>query len=175
MGQGAMAMSDEFRAASLPALGVGVFSALRQSLATIVTYAYSRRDISSRWSNSPFLETAQQQAERACIEMAALGRALVSAQPAPAMSKEYIEREGTPLEWTPIGWIDKTSGERESLNAHDAFDKIIHAARFDWGFDDGGEPLLVCYCPDEERAQYKWIQASIRIADLTRWWSGRSV
>jgi len=159
---------------SLPALGVGVFAALRESLATIVTYAYSRRDISSRWVDSPFLETAQRQAERACIEMAALGRAGLGAAGS-EMSKEYIEREGLPLACEPVGWIDRPSGERADLTARDAFNKIIHAASFDWGYDDGEDPLLVCYCPESERARHDWIQGSIRIADLTQWWAGRSV
>jgi hypothetical protein len=106
--------------AALPALGVGVFAALRESLATVVTYAYSRRELSSQWVDSPFLETAQQQAERACIEMAALGRALVWVQPAPKMSKEYIKREGTSPECAPIGWIDTTSGVRADLTALEA-------------------------------------------------------
>jgi hypothetical protein len=161
--------------AALPALGVGVFAALRESLATVVTYAYSRRELSSQWVDSPFLETAQQQAERACIEMAALGRALVWVQPAPKMSKEYIKREGTSPECAPIGWIDTTSGVRADLTALEAFNKIIHAASFDWGFDGGGNPLLVCHCPEAEQAQHKWVRASIRITNLVQWWAGRSV
>jgi hypothetical protein len=107
--------------------------------------------------------------------MTALGRALVWVQPDPEMSKEYIEREGLPLACEPVGWIDRPSGERADLTARDAFNKIIHAASFDWGYDDGGDPLLLCYCPESERARHDWIQDSIRIADLTQWWAGRSV
>src|SRR5262245_28756029 len=110
---------------------------LRESLATVVTYAYSRRDTSSRWIDRPFLKTAEQQAERACIEMAALGRALIWAQPSPEMAQEY-KRGGIPLELAPVGWMDRPSGERADLTASDAFNKIIHAASFDWGFDGGG-------------------------------------
>src|SRR5262249_51359950 len=117
----------------LPALGVAVFAALRESLATVVTYAYSRRDTSS-WMGRPFLKTAEQQAERACIEMAVLGRALVWTQPAPEISQEH-KRGDIPLELAPVGWMDTTSGERADLTASEAFNKIIHAASFDWGFD----------------------------------------
>ena len=157
----------------LPALGVAVFAALRESLAIVVTYAYSRRDISSQF-DSPFLKTAEQQAERACIEMAALGRALVWAQPAPEMSQEY-KPGGILLELAPVGWMDRPSGERADLTAPDAFNKIIHAASFDWGVDGGENPLLVCNCPQAEQAEHKWVRASIRIPDLVQWWAGRSV
>jgi hypothetical protein len=152
----------DFRA-PLPALGTDAAALIHENIGIVMTYAFSREPLKRfrsrylgewRFLDYAISELPQRRANRACIELAVMLRALDETQNL---------RSFRSLEFGKL--YDKT-GASKPLLFRDACNKIIHAKSVEWNFSEPDVPIIVCEAPQEQIDRYNWTKAEIRIDSL---------
>jgi hypothetical protein len=145
-------------------LTLPVTRTIRQDVATVLTYAFSRGPleqlVEKRFEGEfqQFRETAfqiaAQHAERACLELALLIRYLDEVQ---NISETYVG-----YSQVDFGSVTKADGTVAPLTLRDVANKIIHARGLAWDTKKEGQPKLVCHSRDDQR----WTEANVDITAL---------
>jgi hypothetical protein len=99
-------------------------------------------------------ELAEMRANRALMEMATQLRVLDDEQDI----AEYFKQ----LAAEPFGRVTQGDGKFAKLYYRDMTNKIMHASRFEWDFEDPEKPSVICYPKHKDR----WQQAKIALLAL---------
>jgi hypothetical protein len=67
-----------------------------------------------------------------------------------------------------FGTLYDGAGATGPLLLRETMNKIIHAERIGWVFDDPTQPLVVCQALPEQKAKFNWTRADIRVTDIAR-------
>jgi hypothetical protein len=148
----------------MPSLSLPISSVIRENVATLMTYAFSRPAIESwaaRWLEGEFrqlrhamLDLPAHRAERACLELAVLVRYLDDER---GLSEQYRGHSSM-----DFGRLHNRSGTVTALDLRDVVNKIIHASSFEWDLSQPDRPYLIALPRDSER----WTRAEINVAAL---------
>jgi hypothetical protein len=148
----------------LPALGRDAIIVIQENIGIVMTYAFSRealKEYRSRhqgdWENLDYVisELPQRRANRACIELAVMLRAL---------DDVWDIDGGGATNWSWGTLYDK-GGQPKPLSLREVLNKIIHAKDIGWDFSEPDMPVIVCTASQDD-VRRDWTKAEIRVAKL---------
>jgi hypothetical protein len=148
--------------ADLPALGPDVMAVIHENIGIVMTYAFSREALErfrshhhGEWENLDYAlsELPQKRANRACIELAVMLRALCEAQNLMSHLSEFAN----------YGRLWDRTGEPKPLPLREVLNKIIHAKSIEWDFSTPDVPIIICQAPQAQVERYGWTKAEIRL------------
>jgi hypothetical protein len=149
----------------MPSLSLPVTHTIRENVAVLLTYAFSRGPleelVNERFQGEfkQFRDTAfqlaEQHAERACLELALLLRYLDDEQ---KVNEAYLG-----YSQVDFGFVTKPDGSVAALTLREVTNKIIHARGFSWDTTRRNNPRLVCHPRDGQR----WCEANVDISALS--------
>jgi hypothetical protein len=156
----------------LPALGAETMAIIHDNLGIVLTYAFSKQAldeyrgwlVGNRWyvADRVLLELPRQHATRAIIELALMFRALDSVSEITkhdyVATHPYVVYHSTGYIYGKLYDLD---GASRQLPLCDVPNKVIHAKRIDWNFDNPKEPLVICHAAETEYARFKWARAEV--------------
>lgn len=153
--------------ADLPALGPDATAIVRENIGIVMTYAFSKKALEgfrSRhhgdWGGLDHVvfELPERRANRACIELAVMLRALFE-----VASLEMLGGELFKASW---GTVYDKAGASHPLPFREVLNKIIHAKSMKWDFSQPDIPVVLCEASQQQSDQYGWTKAEIRIDTL---------
>jgi hypothetical protein len=136
-----------------------------ENLATMMTYAFSLKALGAQYNDfaantgqstalmCAFFAVPRRRATRACFEFAAVFRALSEVATINARPGSY-------------GNLYDLNGQSEPLELRQLTNKIIHAERIEWDFNNPDEPLIVCHASPQQQASFDWTRAEIPVKYL---------
>jgi hypothetical protein len=136
---------------------------VHKNLAIVMTYAFSVRALQEFRDRLPgdwkhldraIFELPERRSRRACVELAVMLRALDDVQ------------DITRFFQADFGILVKEDGSSEPLPYREVFNKLIHAKRIDWTFDDPKDPYILCVAPADQTKKFGWTKAAIKVTVL---------
>ena len=150
---------------TMPSLSLPSTRTIRENVAVLLTYSFSRAPLEEvvkerfqgefKQFHDTAFQLAQQQAERACLELALLLRYLDDEEQVSAAYLGYSQVD--------FGFVTKPDGSLEALTLREVTNKIIHARGFTWDTTKWNHPKLVCHPRDGQR----WSMANVDITALS--------
>lgn len=136
-----------------------MLSLAAENLSTVLCFANSRASFfklreahNGRWQalNRLLFELPEKRADRALLEMAYLTRAI-----------DNLDGISDAIKGT-FGILHMEDGNTASLSLRDTCNKIIHASRYEWVFDDSDNPVVICVGEKPEQ----WTYAQVLLNEL---------
>jgi hypothetical protein len=157
--------------ADLPALGPDVMAVIHENIGIMMTYAFSREALKrfrsrhhGEWKSLDYAisDLPRKRANRACVELAVMLRALDDAQ----KISEWGRPDADSVVRGTFGKLYDKEGQSGPLSFREVFNKIIHAKSIEWDFSQPDIPVIVCEAPPQQVEGYGWTKAEIRIDTL---------
>lgn len=129
-----------------------------EEFSAIMAFAHSRESLFNyqiqhegewRGLNRLLNEIPEVKADRGLLEWAVLMRSVDDVDPLPDHGID-------------IGTLAKKDGQESPLNLRQVCNKVIHAVRYEWVFEDQADPRVICVAPEPEN----WLQARLRLNGL---------
>ena len=139
---------------------------IHKNLSVLMTFCLSRNKLEKlidkkyigewKYLRKGLFDVAEERAERACLELAILLRALDDEE----KLFDYCSRHPSSLNYGKLIFDEKPE---QMLGLIDVCNKIIHASKFQWDLSVEDNPKLVCTSLEPKR----WVKAEINIISLT--------
>ncbi|MGB7816016.1 MAG: hypothetical protein WBL28_06680 [Methylotenera sp.] len=149
----------------MPNLTLPARQLIRENIAAMLTFAFSRRPLEELYKSTfvgewdklkdTLFDITQHRAERACLELALLLRYLDDDE---ELAKYVEERSNF-----TFGRLMLSDDSETELALRDVANKIIHAKGFEWMESQHTcYPMLVCHSREGE----KWARAEVELVNL---------